>query len=58
VIVEHGDEAGVEWTCTMHPEVAKDGPGACPKCGMTLVERRRPAKASEIRLAAATDGPR
>lgn len=27
------------WTCPMHPSVHKDGPGACPICGMTLVER-------------------
>jgi hypothetical protein len=24
----------------MHPEVMKDNPGACPKCGMKLVEKR------------------
>jgi Cu+-exporting ATPase len=24
------------YTCAMHPEVRRDGPGACPKCGMTL----------------------
>jgi Cu+-exporting ATPase len=25
-----------KWTCPMHPEVVRDGPGACPKCGMAL----------------------
>jgi Cu+-exporting ATPase len=25
-----------EWTCPMHPEVVRDGPGACPICGMAL----------------------
>ncbi|MBV9762943.1 MAG: cadmium-translocating P-type ATPase [Acidobacteriaceae bacterium] len=25
-----------EYTCPMHPEVRKTGPGACPKCGMAL----------------------
>jgi len=25
-----------EYTCPMHPEVRKPGPGACPKCGMAL----------------------
>ena len=25
------------YTCAMHPEVAQDHPGKCPKCGMTLV---------------------
>lgn len=24
------------YTCPMHPEVVKDGPGACPQCGMDL----------------------
>ncbi len=27
---------GVKYTCPMHPEVEKIGPGACPKCGMAL----------------------
>src|SRR5205814_8987023 len=26
-----------KYTCPMHPEVVMDGPGKCPKCGMTLV---------------------
>ncbi len=26
------------YTCPMHPEVRKDKPGVCPKCGMALVE--------------------
>ncbi len=25
-----------KWTCPMHPEIIRDGPGACPKCGMAL----------------------
>ena len=25
-----------QWTCPMHPEVLKDGPGDCPICGMAL----------------------
>jgi Cu+-exporting ATPase len=24
------------YTCPMHPEIRRAGPGACPKCGMTL----------------------
>jgi Cu+-exporting ATPase len=28
--------AGVKWTCPMHPEIIRDGPGACPICGMAL----------------------
>jgi len=25
-----------EWTCPMHPEIRRPGPGACPICGMAL----------------------
>ena len=32
-----------QYTCPMHPEVIKDAPGRCPKCGMKLA----PVKASE-----------
>jgi P-type Cu+ transporter len=28
--------AGAEWTCPMHPEIVRDGPGSCPICGMAL----------------------
>jgi P-type Cu+ transporter len=24
------------WTCPMHPEIIRDGPGSCPICGMAL----------------------
>jgi len=29
-----------QYTCSMHPEVVKDAPGDCPKCGMKLVEKQ------------------
>jgi Cu+-exporting ATPase len=28
--------AGTRWTCPMHPEIVRDGPGSCPICGMAL----------------------
>ncbi|QND51323.1 heavy metal translocating P-type ATPase [Phyllobacterium sp. 628] len=28
--------AGTQYTCPMHPEIIKDGPGSCPICGMAL----------------------
>ena len=28
---------GQTYTCPMHPEIRQNGPGSCPKCGMTLV---------------------
>ena len=27
---------GAIWTCPMHPEIRRDGPGSCPICGMAL----------------------
>ena len=27
---------GAAWTCPMHPEIVRPGPGACPICGMAL----------------------
>lgn len=27
---------GAEYTCPMHPEIIRDAPGSCPKCGMAL----------------------
>jgi Cu(I)/Ag(I) efflux system membrane fusion protein len=26
------------WTCPMHPQIRKEGPGQCPICGMNLVK--------------------
>ncbi|WPZ31777.1 heavy metal-binding domain-containing protein (plasmid) [Sulfitobacter sp. OXR-159] len=31
-------EVRVEYTCPMHPEIVRDAPGDCPKCGMFLVK--------------------
>merc|ERR1711916_321112 len=30
------NENAVKYTCPMHPEIIKDTPGSCPKCGMDL----------------------
>ncbi len=29
-------QAAGAWTCPMHPEIVRDGPGSCPICGMAL----------------------
>src|SRR5580704_7747763 len=29
----------VEYTCPMHPEIVRSGPGHCPICGMALEPR-------------------
>ena len=37
--VDAGHEAlpaGTTYTCPMHPEIVRSGPGACPICGMSL----------------------
>lgn len=40
---QHHDHGSAEtlYVCPMHPEVTSKTPGTCPKCGMTLVERRK-----------------
>ncbi len=35
--------AGTKYTCPMHPEIVRDGPGDCPKCGMALEPMGIPA---------------
>ena len=37
---EHSDGHAHQYTCSMHPDVVKDAPGDCPKCGMKLVEKK------------------
>jgi len=32
--------SGTRYTCPMHPEIVRDAPGSCPKCGMALTPRR------------------
>ncbi|MFQ5730459.1 MAG: efflux RND transporter periplasmic adaptor subunit [Planctomycetaceae bacterium] len=32
-----GEAETQKWTCSMHPQIQKDGPGACPICGMDLI---------------------
>ncbi|MBE4747325.1 heavy metal translocating P-type ATPase [Corallococcus sp. ZKHCc1 1396] len=34
---------GTTWVCPMDPEVRRDAPGACPKCGMALEPDAPPA---------------
>jgi Cu(I)/Ag(I) efflux system membrane fusion protein len=33
------------WTCSMHPEIIRDGPGSCPICGMDLIRKEEKAVA-------------
>ncbi len=41
------------WTCPMHPEIRRDGPGQCPICSMDLVPAEDPAAAAATTPAAA-----
>ncbi len=34
---------GAVYTCPMHPEIERDAPGECPKCGMALEPKGVPA---------------
>ena len=40
-----GGRTEAEYTCPMHPEVVRHGPGSCPICGMALEPRMVTAKA-------------
>jgi Cu2+-exporting ATPase len=40
------DHQHAQYTCPMHPEVIKDAPGKCPKCGMDLIPLKK-SKADE-----------
>ena len=35
-IRDPGSQIPVKYTCPMHPEIVRDGPGSCPICGMAL----------------------
>jgi Cu(I)/Ag(I) efflux system membrane fusion protein len=39
MMADERPDAMSEWTCPMHPQISRDGPGQCPICGMDLVER-------------------
>jgi len=34
--LEPAASLGAMWTCPMHPQIRRDGPGTCPICGMAL----------------------
>jgi Cu+-exporting ATPase len=42
--------AAVEWTCPMHPEIVRSGPGTCPICGMALEPRTPTVEAANPEL--------
>jgi P-type Cu+ transporter len=52
IAVPDSGKKAAEWTCPMHPEIVRDAPGTCPKCGMALELRTasldQPADNSEL----------
>ncbi len=36
---ERGPGTKTDYVCPMHPQIVRDGPGACPICGMALEKR-------------------
>ena len=48
---EHEKTAeAVKYTCPMHPQIVKDGPGSCPICGMDLVPVNSSGGTNELSL--------
>jgi len=43
---DHGEAKTQVWSCSMHPQIQKNGPGKCPICAMDLI----PVKASTGRM--------
>jgi Cu(I)/Ag(I) efflux system membrane fusion protein len=37
VHTHEGESTSEIWTCSMHPQIQKNGPGQCPLCGMDLI---------------------
>ena len=44
--LKHMYDGSQVYTCPMHPEIEKQGPGSCPKCGMAL-EPKTPMPAAQ-----------
>jgi YHS domain-containing protein len=44
-------QAATEYTCPMHPQIVRSGPGTCPICGMALEPRSGAAETENRELA-------
>lgn len=44
------------WTCPMHPQIKKDGPGKCPICGMDLVRAASMSDSTQMSEAELPEG--
>jgi Cu+-exporting ATPase len=45
-VLEKKQVGGKQYTCPMHPEIVRESPGSCPKCGMALEPMTPEAPAS------------
>ncbi len=45
---QHAAKEAGQYTCSMHPQIVQDKPGACPICGMDLVHIARPGEEVKI----------
>ncbi len=50
------DQMKEVWTCPMHPQIKKDGPGKCPICGMDLVKAGSLSSTSDQSLTHVPEG--
>jgi FtsP/CotA-like multicopper oxidase with cupredoxin domain len=61
VLAASAQTTKVIYTCPMHPEVQREKPGNCPKCGMTLVKKnirtKAPAKKPAVKPKPAATKP-
>ena len=48
--MDHHHHEQQKYTCPMHPEVVKDGPGQCPICGMNLVPVGKQKEQSNVEI--------
>ena len=45
--IQLNPEGEIMYTCSMHPEIIEDQPGACPMCGMNLILKKTDASVEE-----------
>lgn len=46
---QHNESSQAEvWTCSMHPQIRRNGPGQCPICGMDLIPLATAGNAGEM----------
>ena len=55
---QHDESSQAEiWTCSMHPQIRRNGPGQCPICGMDLIPLANAGNAGEMNPMAVSMSP-